>query len=154
MELKLGDFGLATHLDFDGERKRTVCGTPNYIAPEIIDGGDRGHSFEVDIWSLGVIVYTLLVGRPPFETNDVKATYKRIKLNQYTFPDGGYISANAKDLIKKILVTEPEKRLTLEEILAHDFLLNQELLPTTLPTSTLVVPPNGSYQRNFGSSRK
>ena len=150
----MGDFGLATHLDFDTERKRTVCGTPNYIAPEIIDGGERGHSFEVDIWSLGVIVYTLLVGKPPFETNDVKATYRRIKLNQYTFPEGISISGQAKDLVKKILVTEPEKRLTLEEILAHEFLAHSDKLPTNLPVSTLALPPNGNYLKKFVSSRK
>ncbi len=55
MELKLGDFGLATKLEFDGEKKRTICGTPNYIAPEILDG-KCGHSYEVDTWSLGVIM--------------------------------------------------------------------------------------------------
>ena len=74
MEVKVGDFGLATKLDFDGERKRTVCGTPNYIAPEVLDG-KSGHSYEVDIWSLGVIIYTLIIGKPTFETSDVKATY-------------------------------------------------------------------------------
>lgn len=82
MELKLGDFGLATKLEFDGERKRTICGTPNYIAPEVLEG-KKGHSFEVDIWSFGVIMYTLLIGKPPFETSDVKTTYKRIKMNMY-----------------------------------------------------------------------
>ena len=55
MQIKIGDFGLATKLDFEGERKRTVCGTPNYIAPEILEG-KQGHSYEVDIWSLGVIL--------------------------------------------------------------------------------------------------
>jgi len=63
MEIKLGDFGLATKLEFDGERKRTICGTPNYIAPEILEGKDSGHSYEVDVWSLGVIAYTLLIGK-------------------------------------------------------------------------------------------
>jgi polo-like kinase 1 len=89
MQVKLGDFGLATKLDFEGERKRTVCGTPNYIAPEIIDNSNasNGHSYEVDIWSFGVIVYTLLVGRPPFETADVKATYKKIRSVEYSFPE-------------------------------------------------------------------
>jgi polo-like kinase 1 len=76
--LQLGDFGLATKLDFDGEKKRTICGTPNYIAPEVLEGRN-GHSYEVDIWSLGVIIYTLIIGKPPFETTDVKATYRRIK---------------------------------------------------------------------------
>lgn len=70
MELKLGDFGLAAKLEFPGERKRTVCGTPNYIAPEIIENL-KGHSFEVDIWSTGVIMYIFLTGHPPFETDNL-----------------------------------------------------------------------------------
>ena len=86
MEIKVGDFGLATKLDFDGERKRTICGTPNYIAPEVLEG-KTGHSYEVDIWSLGVIIYTLIIGKPPFETTDVKATYQRIKQNSYSLPE-------------------------------------------------------------------
>ena len=80
MEVKIGDFGLATKLEFDGDRKRTICGTPNYIAPEILEG-KNGHSYEVDTWSLGVIIYTLLFGKPPFETQDVKTTYQKIKKN-------------------------------------------------------------------------
>lgn len=90
MELKIGDFGLAAKLEFTGEKRKTICGTPNYLAPEIIN--NLGHSYEVDIWSLGVIMYssvyqryTLFYGRPPFETSDVKRTYKRIKECQYTF---------------------------------------------------------------------
>ena len=54
LEIKIGDFGLATKLEFPGERKRTICGTPNYIAPEVLEG--KGHSYEVDVWSLGVIM--------------------------------------------------------------------------------------------------
>ena len=54
MEVKIGDFGLATRVEREGERKRTLCGTPNYIAPEVL--GKKGHSYEVDAWSLGCIV--------------------------------------------------------------------------------------------------
>lgn len=70
MQVKIGDFGLATTLDFDGERKKTLCGTPNYIAPEMLD--KKGHSYEVDVWAIGCILYTLLVGKPPFETDTLK----------------------------------------------------------------------------------
>lgn len=62
MEVKLCDFGLAAKLDFNGEKKKTVCGTPNYIAPEVLDG-KVGYSYEVDVWSLGVIIYTFIIGK-------------------------------------------------------------------------------------------
>ncbi len=65
MEMKIGDLGLAAKLEFSEQKKRTMCGTPNYIAPEIVQG-QVGHSYEVDIWSTGVICYAMLYGRPPF----------------------------------------------------------------------------------------
>jgi polo-like kinase 1 len=148
MELKVGDFGLATKLDFEGERKRTVCGTPNYIAPEILDG-KTGHSYEVDIWSLGVIIYTLIIGKPPFETRDVKTTYKRIKMNAYSFPETAIISEAAKNLISQILVTDPSKRPTLDQILTHDFFNQGTSIPKLLPTSTLACTPSLTYIRSF-----
>ena len=98
MQVKVGDFGLAAKLDFEGERRRTFCGTPNYIAPEVLDS-NTGHSYEVDIWSFGVILYAMLIGRPPFETPDVKQTYKRIRENNYSFPEHVILTESAKDLI-------------------------------------------------------
>ena len=148
MEIKVGDFGLATKLEFDGERKRTVCGTPNYIAPEILEG-KTGHSYEVDIWSLGVIMYTLIIGKPPFETNNVKETYKRIKIGNYTFPEHAVISEPAKDLIQSILVLDPYKRPKLDEILAHDFFNIGVSIPKTMQQSTLACPPSLNYIRQF-----
>jgi polo-like kinase 1 len=121
MEVKIGDFGLATKLEFDGERKRTICGTPNYIAPEVLEG-KQGHSYEVDVWSLGVIIYTLIIGKPPFETSDVKTTYKRIRMNAYSFPDNVPITDAARDLITKILNNDPTKRPSVDEILNHEFI--------------------------------
>jgi serine/threonine protein kinase len=75
MEMKLADFGLATKLEYQGDRKHTVCGTPNYIAPEVIMSsmglGISGHSYEVDVWSTGVIMYLMLIGKAPFQTTRV-----------------------------------------------------------------------------------
>lgn len=143
MELKIGDFGLATRLENVHDRKRTMCGTPNYIAPEILSGqkGD-GHSFEVDIWSTGVVMYTLLVGKPPFETEHVKDTYKRIRANEYTFPETVNMSEAAQSLIKAILQSEPHLRPSLDAILSHPF-LQDEPIPSSLPkTALLITPPS------------
>lgn len=147
METKIGDFGLATKLEFEGEKKRTICGTPNYIAPEILEG-KYGHSYEVDIWSLGVIVYTLLIGKPPFETSDVKTTYKRIRMNAYTFPEHIPISQEAKALVTRILHSDPNSRPSLDEILAHPF-FNKNVIPRVLPVSTLAIPPTSSYVKQL-----
>lgn len=147
MDVKIGDFGLATKLDFDGEKKRTICGTPNYIAPEVLEG-KSGHSYEVDIWSLGVIIYTLIIGKPPFETSDVKTTYRRIRMNSYNFPDHVPISDMAKDLIKRILVIDPKQRLTLEEVTTHPW-LNSNKIPTSLPKAFLAVPPTQQFIKDY-----
>ena len=148
MELKVGDFGLATKLEFDGERKRTVCGTPNYIAPEILEG-KTGHSFEVDIWSLGVIIYTLIIGKPPCETNNVKETYKRIKNDNYSFPENALISEPSKELIQSILVLDPNKRPNLDQILVSDFFNMGINVPKLLQPSTLACPPSLNYIKQF-----
>ena len=121
MNVKIGDFGLAAELQFDGERKRTICGTPNYIAPEILQGASEGHSFEVDVWSLGVILYTLLVGEPPFQTNDVKATYTRIKQCRFSFPPAMQISQSGKDLVCQMLQSKPERRPSMVQVRQHPF---------------------------------
>jgi polo-like kinase 1 len=123
-EIKIGDFGLACKLQFDGERKRTLCGTPNYIAPEVLEG-KNGHSYEVDLWSIGVVMYTCLVGKPPFETSDVKSTYKLIKSNTYSFPDRLHISQGAKALIRRILQSDPESRPSIDNVLQDPWFLGE-----------------------------
>ncbi len=148
MQIKLGDFGLATQLEFDGERKRSLCGTPNYIAPEILNG-KTGHSFEVDIWCIGIILYILLIGKPPFETNNALETYKRIKSKNFSFPQGERISIPAKELIESILVTEPYKRPSLQEILESDFMTMGTSIPQSLPQSTLACPPPINFIKQY-----
>lgn len=111
MNIKVGDFGLACRVDSTDEKRKTICGTPNYIAPEVIEGNKekRGHSFEVDIWSMGVICFTMLVGKPPYESKDVKSTYKRILNNEYSFPSGK-VSQDGRALIASMLQTDPKMR--------------------------------------------
>uniref|UniRef100_A0A8C4I1R8 Serine/threonine-protein kinase PLK n=1 Tax=Dicentrarchus labrax TaxID=13489 RepID=A0A8C4I1R8_DICLA len=139
MEVKIGDFGLATKIEFDGERKKTLCGTPNYIAPEVLC--KKGHSYEVDVWSLGCILYTLLVGKPPFETSCLKETYNRIKKNNYTVP--WHINPLAASLIKRMLHADPAQRPTIGELQADEY-FTSGYIPTRLPTTCLTVPPRFS----------
>merc|ERR1712223_44974 len=136
MEIKLGDFGLATKVDYDGERKRTLCGTPNYIAPEVLT--KKGHSYEVDIWSIGCIMYTLLVGKPPFETQTLKDTYKRIRKNEYHVPSK--VGPLAKLLIRKLLQDNPHHRPNIDTILRDEF-MTQGYMPSRLPPSCLTMAP-------------
>lgn len=127
LNIKIGDFGLSAVIK-GGEKRKTVCGTPNYIAPEVLFGKAGGHSFEADIWSLGVIIYTLLVGVPPFQQKNVDEIYKLIELNKYIFPPDCELSSEAIDLITRILNSNPNERPDLEQILQHRFLTQKENL--------------------------
>jgi polo-like kinase 1 len=106
-----------------------------------------GHSYEVDIWSLGVIAYACLVGRPPFETNDVKTTYNRIKMCNYSFPDHITLSTVTKHFISKMLQKDPRHRLTVDEILSDEFFSFP--IPDSLPTTLLACPPNAHFLNKF-----
>uniref|UniRef100_A0A8C9SJQ7 Serine/threonine-protein kinase PLK n=1 Tax=Scleropages formosus TaxID=113540 RepID=A0A8C9SJQ7_SCLFO len=139
MEVRIGDFGLATRIEYDGEKKKTLCGTPNYIAPEVLC--KKGHSFEVDIWSLGCILYTLLVGKPPFETSCLKETYVRIKKNEYNIPR--HINPAAASLIRRMLHPNPTLRPSISDLLDDEFFASG-YIPVRLPTTCLTVPPRFS----------
>lgn len=179
MNVKVGDFGLAALIETPGDRKkcvtfsthglehsppyplRTICGTPNYIAPEVLFDTANGHSFEVDTWSIGVILsvffgsvlcrsmlmrfsrYTLLIGKPPFQTSDVKSIYERIKNNSYEFPPNKPISPDAQALITDILTHDPKKRPTLHQIIDHDF-FSRSIFPPSIPISAHEYPPTFS----------
>ncbi|XP_076290664.1 serine/threonine-protein kinase polo isoform X2 [Lasioglossum baleicum] len=136
LQVKIGDFGLATRLEHEGERKKTVCGTPNYIAPEILT--KSGHSYEVDIWSIGCIMYTLLVGKPPFETSSLRETYARIKQVQYKIPH--HINSIAMSMISDMLQGNPSKRPTIGQLLKDQF-FTCGFMPASLPLSCLTMAP-------------
>ncbi|XP_073843773.1 serine/threonine-protein kinase polo [Musca autumnalis] len=136
LHVKIGDFGLATRIEYDGERKRTLCGTPNYIAPEILT--KKGHSYEVDIWSIGCVMYTLLVGQPPFETKTLKDTYSKIKKCDYRVPS--YLRKSAADMVISMLQSNPENRPTIGDLLHFEF-LSSSPVPMFLPSSCLTMAP-------------
>lgn len=96
---------------------RTVCGTPNYIAPEVLT--KIGHSYEADIWSIGCIMYTLLVGKPPFETSSLKETYSRIKQVQYKTPQ--HISKPAMNMVANMLQLNPSRRPSVAKLMKDAF---------------------------------
>ena len=124
--LCITDFGLSKISC--GNKFQTACGTPSYVAPEIISGDSYG--FEVDIWSCGVILYVLLCGFPPFYADNDPELYKLIQAGEYSFPSPYWddVSDTAKDLIRKMLVVDPTKRLSPIEILLHPFITNYKSL--------------------------
>ncbi|KAL1469270.1 hypothetical protein MTO96_004977 [Rhipicephalus appendiculatus] len=117
MELKIADFGLAARVA-DEPPRQAVCGTPNYLAPEVLRM--EGHGFAADVWAMGCIMYALLVGRPPFETSTLTETYQRILRGAYTLPPG--LSDVARSLLVSLLQPEPQERPSLNEVLEHPFL--------------------------------
>lgn len=135
MEIKLGDFGLACSLNHNDERKVTLCGTPNYIAPEVLLNSKKGYSYEIDVWAIGVILYAMIIGKPPFETKEVKTTYWKIQNTAFEYPEDIHVSVEAKHLIDSILTFDPKERLTLEGIRNHPFITKCRFIPTTLPVA-------------------
>ena len=143
MELKLGDFGLAKKLSFRDEKISEGVGTPAYMAPEILE--NMGYSLEVDIWSLGVIMYYLIIGKLPFN----KQNQEDIKKVSYTFPKKAIISRAAKNLIEQILVKDPKKRPSLKQILRHDFFTLGRSIPRLIPKVFMYKDPSINYIRYF-----
>ncbi|CAD2217891.1 serine/threonine-protein kinase [Angomonas deanei] len=120
--VKVGDFGFATYYNPQRDRLTKLCGTPNYIAPEILDASETltGYGFEVDIWSLGVILYTLTVGTPPFQQKDVNSTYECIRQMRYSIPD--FVSPACRELISAMLQRDPKRRPSCHGIRESPFL--------------------------------
>ncbi|KAL2136573.1 hypothetical protein VTI74DRAFT_2878 [Chaetomium olivicolor] len=119
-EIKISDFGWSVHAP--NNRRKTLCGTLDYLPPEMIKSGskDNWYNEKVDLWSLGVLTYEFLVGEAPFEDTPIM-TQKRIARADMTIPE--WVSKEAKDLIKRLLVLDPEKRLSLEEVQNHPWII-------------------------------
>lgn len=133
-EIKISDFGWSVHAPTN--RRTTMCGTLDYLPPEMLSTYDDSYTDKVDLWSLGVLMYEFLVGVAPFEDSQVM-TKRRIVKGEYTVPS--FISSDAKDLIKKVsslylssdmianslqlLVLDPEKRIALEDVERHPWIV-------------------------------
>ena len=113
--LKLCDFGWAKELNL--ENRSTFCGTMEYMAPEIVGCGN--YDYSVDIWSLGILLYELLFGHSPFKAQSMKDVMLNIKNHDLAYDKS--ISAECKDLIRKLLNVNPQKRLKIRDILQHPF---------------------------------
>ena len=114
---KLTDFGWSNYIQED-EKRTTVCGTPIYLAPEIIK--EQGHDEKVDIWCIGVLLFELATGTVPFPGNDIETLESNILKLKIQWPKD--INIEAKNLISKILKLDPNARISLPEMLNHHFI--------------------------------
>eukprot|EP00993_Chasmostoma_nieuportense_P001658 NODE_2519_length_1156_cov_26.595724_g2400_i0.p1 GENE.NODE_2519_length_1156_cov_26.595724_g2400_i0~~NODE_2519_length_1156_cov_26.595724_g2400_i0.p1 ORF type:complete len:347 (-),score=89.94 NODE_2519_length_1156_cov_26.595724_g2400_i0:93-1133(-) len=119
--LKIADFGWSVHAP--SQRRFTLCGTLDYLPPEMVE--QQAYSPTADLWCLGVLCYEFLVGKPPFEAEGQEATYHNIRAVRYSFPPG--FPPLAQDLVAKLLVKDPSKRLPVDDILEHTWIKKHSL---------------------------
>jgi len=128
--IKITDFGLSKIFADDAAGEvvmKTACGTPGYVAPEVLT--HENYSSQVDLWSIGVIVYILLCGFPPFYGDNDAQMFRKIKAGTYKFlsPYWDPISADAKDFVSKLLVVDPKKRMDCKSALKHRWLMSEQV---------------------------
>jgi serine/threonine protein kinase len=137
---KLTDFGWSNYMQED-QKRTTVCGTPIYLAPEIIK--EEGHDEKVDIWCIGVLCFELMTGTVPFQGNDIDTLKDNILHLKISWPKD--INIDAKNLIKKILKSDPSARISLEEMLQHPFFT--KYFPNAV--KSLIKPDENANYRPF-----
>ena len=146
-ECKITDFGLATVLDDEAAAQRRLVGTPGYVAPEVLATREYGPA--CDIWGMGVILYILLVGYPPFYADDNTTLFEIIKRGEYEFHEDawGGITSAAKELVRKMLTVDVSKRPTSEEVLAHPWITDH--MPEDHLAGTLTRMKKFNAKRKF-----
>lgn len=117
-DIKIADFGWSVHAPTS--RRTTLCGTLDYLPPEMVEG--RDHDATADVWSLGILTFEFLVGTPPFEAEGWRATYRRISNVDLKYPP--HVSAGARDLISRLLVKDQSKRMKLVDLPKHPWIVH------------------------------
>jgi calcium/calmodulin-dependent protein kinase I len=154
-DLKIADFGFAR---CDASAMVTQCGTPNYVAPEVLyghghstsrgdgtstgTGGNGVYTKAVDMWSMGIILFIILGGYPPFQHKNQAKLFQKIKKGHFEFHEKywSHISPEAKDLIRKLLELNPQKRFTVAQALEHPWVPTDTSPPPLLPCLPYPVP--------------
>jgi len=133
-ELKIGDFGWSVHAP--GNRRKTLCGTLDYLPPEMVEGKD--HNEKVDYWALGILTYEFVCGFPPFEDrSSTNNTYRRIAKVDLKFDDKEVrLSEEVKDLITRLLRYDPQKRLPLTQVLKHPWIVKHRIKTSVVPDNS------------------
>jgi len=126
--IKIADFGLAKK--YAQSQLSTICGTPQYVAPEVIRGGSTPYTYtkKCDLWSCGIILFILLGGYPPFYDESEPKLFRKIRGGKYNMQDPVWdlMSDESKDLIAKLLEVDPEKRLNISQVLEHPWMQEEE----------------------------
>ncbi|CAI5447874.1 unnamed protein product [Caenorhabditis angaria] len=140
LHLKLIDFGLCAKTEkgnIDKHHLDTCCGSPAYAAPELIQGLPyKGN--EADVWSMGILLYTLLVGALPFEDDNMQAMYRKIQHGSYYEPE--WLTPMSRQLLRSMLQVAPERRITVKRLLEHEWLTHKYMQPIKWTTI---------YDKNF-----
>ena len=115
-DIKISDFGFARYFDNDMVIQ-TICGSPLYMAPEIMK--NKKYDLKSDLWSVGIILFEMLVGHAPFKAKNIFDLMKQIEKNDVKIPRDTKISDDCKDLLLKLLQKDPEKRITWPQFFTH-----------------------------------
>ncbi|KAM4018333.1 serine/threonine-protein kinase MARK2 isoform 7-T7 [Anomaloglossus baeobatrachus] len=154
MNIKIADFGFSNEFTF-GNKLDTFCGSPPYAAPELFQG-KKYDGPEVDVWSLGVILYTLVSGSLPFDGQNLKELRERVLRGKYRIPF--YMSTDCENLLKKFLILNPSKRGTLEQIMRDRWMNvgheDDELKPYIEPVPDYKDPKRTELMVTMGYTRE
>lgn len=147
-DIKIADFGFAKKV-LSPNSLKTQCGTPGYVAPEILEG--VAYDTQSDMWSLGVIIFIILGGYPPFIEQNQRELFRKIRRGQFEFHEEywGSVSADAKDLISCLLTVQPSKRMTANQALEHRWMLQDDNVLAAQDLGT-----NLSELRKYNAKRK